>query len=282
MDQLTDENGDVNVQQLPATDDEFGGVVVEMKEHMDSDVFRTLLKTSMSQWKLQGKKGIWIKLPINLSNLVDTAVKEGFWYHHAEPEYLMLLNWIPKSPCPIPTNASHIARVGAIVLNDKREMLVVQEKMGILRGVWKVSTGIIHQDEDITVGVVREVKEETGIDTEFVEVLAFSQEHNVFFGKSEVLFLCMMRPLSFEIQIQETEIEAARWMPLEEYASQLSVQEHGLRKCIKDLCLAKIKSGYTGFSPLPLTTDSNGNPSYIYVNKEDLKDFTIENLVSQV
>lgn len=53
MDQLIVENGDVNVQQLPATDDEFGGVVVEMKEHMDSDVFRTLLKTSMSQWKLQ-------------------------------------------------------------------------------------------------------------------------------------------------------------------------------------------------------------------------------------
>ncbi|XP_076939286.1 nudix hydrolase 2-like isoform X1 [Bidens hawaiensis] len=270
MDRSTIENGVEDAQQLPATDDEFGGVVVEMKEPMDPDIFRSLLKTSMSQWKLQGKKGIWIKLPIDLSNLVDTAVKEGFKFHHAEPEYLMLLKWIPNTKNPIPANASHIARVGAIVLNDKREMLVVQEKMGNLRGIWKISTGILHQGEDITVGVVREVKEETGIDVEFVEVLAFSQEHNVFFGKSEILFLCMMHPLSFEIKLQETEIEAARWMPLEEYEAQLSIQERGLRECIKKLCIAKVERGYSGLSPFPVTTDSNGNPSYIYFNKDDL------------
>ena len=39
--------------QLPSNEDEFGGVIVEMKEHMDSDVFHTLLKTSLLQWKLQ-------------------------------------------------------------------------------------------------------------------------------------------------------------------------------------------------------------------------------------
>lgn len=163
MDQLTIENGAENdvQQQLPASNDEFGGVMVEMKEHMVSDVFCTLLKSSMAHWRSQGKKGVWIKLPIELSNLVDTAVKEGFVYHHAEPKYLMLLYWIPKTINPIPANASHIARVGAIVLNDKREMLVVQEKMGQLRGIWKISTGIIHEGEDISVGVVREVKEET-------------------------------------------------------------------------------------------------------------------------
>lgn len=40
----------------------------------------------------------------------------------------MLLNWIPKTPCPIPGNASHIARVGAIVLNDKREVHLCKEQ----------------------------------------------------------------------------------------------------------------------------------------------------------
>lgn len=267
MDRITIANGIENVQQLPATNDEFGGVVVEMEEHMDPDLFCSLLKTSMSQWKLQGKKGIWIKLPINLSSLVDIAVKEGFWYHHAEPNYLMLLHWIPKTPNPIPANASHIARVGAIVLNDRREILVVQEKMGPLRGVWKISTGIIHEGEDISLGVVREVREETGIETEFVELLAFSQEHKVFFGKSEVLFLCMMRPLSFDIQIQESEIEAAKWMALEEYAAQTCGQEKGLRKYITDLCMEKLERDYSGFSPSEVTSDSNGNPSYIYYNK---------------
>lgn len=276
MEQITIEN----VQQLPALDDEFGGVMVEMKEHMDSDVFYTLLKTSMAQWKLQSKKGVWIKLPIHLSNLVDTAVKEGFVYHHAEPNYLMLLYWIPNTINPIPANATHIARVGAIVINNKREMLVVQEKLGPLRGVWKISTGIIHEGEDISKGVVREVKEETGIQTEFVQVLSFSEAHNVFFGKSELFFMCMMRPLSFDIQIQETEIEAAKWMALEEYAASSKeytscAREQGLRMHITEL-IANAERGYSGFSP----SQEHDDQSCIYFNKSDLekKKKTINNL----
>ncbi|PRQ16710.1 putative hydrolase [Rosa chinensis] len=54
--------------------------------------------------------------------------------------------------------------------------------------------------EDITVAAVREVKEETGIDAKFSEVLAFRQAHKLFFEKSDLFFVCMMHPLSFEIQ----------------------------------------------------------------------------------
>lgn len=48
------------------------------------------------------------------------------------------------------------------------------------------------------------------IDTEFVEVLAFRQIHKAFFGKSDMVFICMLRPLSFDIQKQDLEIEAAQ------------------------------------------------------------------------
>lgn len=47
------ENGGQMVQLLSAINDDFGGVIVEMKEHMDSNVFLTMLRASMSQWKLQ-------------------------------------------------------------------------------------------------------------------------------------------------------------------------------------------------------------------------------------
>lgn len=53
MDQLTIENEVENVQLLPAIEDDHGGVVVELKEHMDPAVFLTKLKTSMTQWTLQ-------------------------------------------------------------------------------------------------------------------------------------------------------------------------------------------------------------------------------------
>ncbi|KAA8523545.1 hypothetical protein F0562_009968 [Nyssa sinensis] len=212
MDQAIMENGGQQVELLSAINDDHGGVIVEMKEPMDSMVFGTLLRASMLQWTRQGKKGVWIKLPIELVNLVETVVKEGFWYHHAEPHYLMLVYWIPKTANTIPANATHRARVGAIVMNDKRELLVVQEKSGKLQGtgVWKIPTGVVDEGEDIFAAAIREVKEETAIDTEFVEVLAFRESHKVFFEKSDLFFLCMLHPLSFNIQKQELEIEAAQ------------------------------------------------------------------------
>ena len=41
--------------------------------------------------------------------------------------------------------------MGAIVLNARGEILVVQEKNGPLKGqgVWKMPTGIIHQGEEL-------------------------------------------------------------------------------------------------------------------------------------
>ena len=51
-------------------------------------------------------------------------LQEGFRYHHAEPEYLMLVSWISNTPDTIPANASHIVGVGALVLNkNTREVI---------------------------------------------------------------------------------------------------------------------------------------------------------------
>ncbi|TXG69776.1 hypothetical protein EZV62_004711 [Acer yangbiense] len=205
--------------------DNYGGVVVQMTESMDSKLFASLIKSSLSHWKQEGKKGVWIKLPIELVNLVEVAVKEGFWYHHAEPTYLMLVNWIPGGANTLPANASHRVVVGAFVMNEKREVLVVQENSGRFRGtgIWKFPTGVVDQGEDICKAVVREVKEETSIDAEFVEVVSFRQSHQSFFGKSDLFFMCMMRPLSFDIQKQETEIEAAQKMAYEQVLTLLSL-----------------------------------------------------------
>ncbi|XP_061365976.1 nudix hydrolase 10-like [Gastrolobium bilobum] len=266
------ENGFECVKILPASNDAHGGVIVDLKESMDSEVFATLLRSSLLQWKQQGKDGVWIKLPIELVNLVETAVKEGFWYHHAEPSYLMLVYWIPKTGCTIPPNASHRVAVAAIVLNDKKEVLVVQEKRGRFHGigVWKLPTGVVDVGEEIFAAAIREVKEETGVDTEFVEVLAFEHAHNSFFGKSDISFLCMLRPLSFDIKKQELEIEAAQWMPFEEFALQPFNQKHEPFKYIIELCLAKLERVYTGFSPRPVSSYFVEDLNYLYLNSHDL------------
>ncbi|XP_073260096.1 nudix hydrolase 10 isoform X3 [Populus alba] len=235
-------NGTVHHSELlPASDDDHGGIIVDMKEPMDPDIFHAKLRASLSLWGQQGKKGIWIKLPIALVNLVETAVK----------------------------------------------VLVVQEKSGIFqgKGVWKIPTGAVDEGEEIFMAAIREVKEETAIDTEFLEILAFRQWHKSFFEKSDLVFLCMLRPLSFDIQKQDLEIEAAQvipgsvmwqhlihdnWMPFEEYAAQPVAQNHELFTYIIDLCLAKVDRDYIGFAPQPLRSTHDDQISYLYSNARDL------------
>nr|ACU19060.1 unknown [Glycine max] len=258
---------------LTSTDDNYGGVIVELDQHMDSATFVSILRASVSHWKLLGKKGVWIKLPIHLVNLVEALVKEGFWYHHAEPKYLMLVYWIPESPSTIPANATHRVGVGSFVMNEKQEVLVVQENSGLFQGtgVWKFPTGVIDQGEDICVAAVREVKEETGVDSEFVEVLAFRQSHNSFFEKSDLFFMCMLRPLSSDIQAQRLEILNAQWMPFEEYAAQPFIQKSELLKYINDTCLAKMGGQYSGFSPVSTSSNFSDQKNYLYLSAGALK-----------
>ncbi|CAN8245674.1 unnamed protein product [Cochlearia groenlandica] len=255
---------------IPAVEDSYGGVVAEMRHPMDPSAFSTLLRASLSNWTLQGKKGVWIKLPKELIGLAEIAVKEGFWFHHAEKNYLMLVYWIPKGEDTFPPNASHRIGIAAFVLNHNKEVLVVQEKTGRFQGlgIWKFPTGVVNEGEDIHVGSVREVKEETGVDTEFVQVLAFRQTHKAFFEKSDLFFVCMLKPLSLEINAQETEIEAAQWMPWEEYTKQPFVQNHELLRYMTEICSAKTNGGYEGFTPLKVSApDQQGN---LYFNTRDL------------
>ncbi|XP_040946548.1 nudix hydrolase 8 isoform X9 [Gossypium hirsutum] len=146
---------------LDGFDDEYGGVIVDSERlPANPNVFASMLRFSVSHWKAKEKKGIWLKLPVEKSDLVPVAVKS----------------------------------------------------------------------EEIYAGAVREVKEETGIDTEFLEVVAFRHVHNVAFEKSDLFFICMLKPLSTRIIVDVHEIQAAKWMPLIEFVENLSNKILCLRK----------------------------------------------------
>ncbi|KAK4279084.1 hypothetical protein QN277_016839 [Acacia crassicarpa] len=259
---------DVGISLLNAKEDQYEGVIVNVEEPMDSMAFASLLQSSMRSWRERGKKGVWIKLPIEHVNLVETVVKAGFRYHHAEADHLMLVHWIPNTADTIPANASHRVGIGAFVMNDKREVLVIQECNGWFKGtgVWKLPTGTVEEGEDICDAAVREVKEETGIETEFVEVLAFRQSHKCFFRKSDIMFVCLLQARSFDIQMQTSEIAAAKWMPIEDYAAQPFVKQNSGFDSIAKICLENSNGNYTGFTPLP-TISTSGKKTYLYFNK---------------
>ncbi|KAK1684480.1 hypothetical protein QYE76_045328 [Lolium multiflorum] len=260
---------------LEASEDQYGGVLVDADRlPTDQAAFARSLAASLSYWKSVGKKGVWLKLPVDRSEFVPIAVKEGFKYHHAEEAYLMLTYWIPEEPSLLPANASHQVGVGGFVINDQMEVLVVQEKYHSLGldGVWKIPTGFIQASEEIYTGAIREVKEETGVDTEFVDVVAFRHAHNVAFQKSDLFFMCMLRPLSNAIKIDETEIQAAKWMPLEELVKQPFIQEDHMFQKIMDICIQRLRKCYCGLTAHNLVSKFDGRASTLYYNVDEPED----------
>lgn len=261
-----------NLRILDSFDDEYGGVIVDSERlPANSTVFASMLSFSISHWKSKGKKGIWLKLPVEKSDLVPVAIKEGFEYHHAERGYVMLTYWLPEGPSMLPANASHQVGVGGFVINDKNEVLVVQEKYCAPQfvGLWKIPTGFIVESEEIFTGAVREVKEETGVDTEFLEVVAFRHVHNVAFEKSDLFFICMLKPVSTHIMVDDHEIQAAKWMPLVEFVEQPLIQQDCMFKKVIDICIERLGKRYCGLSVHQVASTFDGKTSSLYYNVID-------------
>lgn len=260
---------------LDGYDDEYGGFVVDPdKLPTNQNTFSLMLRSSLSHWKMKGKQGIWLELPLQLSELVPIAVKEGFRYHHAEINYVMLTYWLPEGPCMLPGNASHQVGVGGLVINDKGEVLVVQERYcsPACVGLWKLPTGFIAESEEIFEGVVREVKEETGIDTEFIEIIGFRHAHSIAFNKSDLFFICMLRPLSTQIMIDDDEIQAAKWMPLVEFVEHQLIQGDRMFKKVIDIYIARLKKQCCGLSAHQSASKFDGRESTLYYSVIDSQD----------
>jgi 8-oxo-dGTP pyrophosphatase MutT (NUDIX family) len=106
-----------------------------------------------------------------------------------------------------------------VVLNEENELLVVWERAHSRnsRRYYKLPGGALHQGEHLVDGVIREVREETGIETKFESLVCFRHWHGYRFDKSDIYFVCRLSPLTHEIVMQDAEIAECLWMPVQEY-----------------------------------------------------------------
>jgi 8-oxo-dGTP diphosphatase len=203
----------------------FGGAVVDPKGLPAlPEEFRHRLSHSLAQWTTEGLKVVWLEIPISRAVLIPIAVEMGFVFHHSTQDYLMLTYRLVAEAF-IPPYATHYIGAGGVVLNDQNELLVVTEKF--LRGdrphYYKLPGGALHPGEHIVDGVIREVLEETGIQTQFESLVCFRHWHGYRFGKSDIYFVCRLSPLTTEITIDEQEIDVGMWMPVDQYLASESV-----------------------------------------------------------
>ncbi|KAK9827662.1 hypothetical protein WJX81_004616 [Elliptochloris bilobata] len=242
-----------SVSVLTGMDDAYDGVLVDAASLPENKAdFTESLLHSLEIWRRQGKRGIWLRVPIEKAGYLEPAVAAGFVFHHAEPTHVMCTHWLSLDVNKLPANASHQVGIGAFVLNKRREVLVVQEKNGPLRGqsVWKMPTGLVNAGEDVSEAAEREVLEETGVRAKFQAVLAIRQAHGFAFDKSDMFFCIALTPEPGQSALvpQADEIQAAAWMPLEEYAAIPFIHSRPLLQRTLGCCLAYANGTYSGLA----------------------------------
>jgi len=101
----------------------------------------------------------------------------------------------------------------AVVLNDKREILLVKRRRAPRKGEWCLPTGFAELEESIEEAVLRELREETGIEGRVVRLLSVASEYSEYYG--DLLFV------SFEVERSGGEAQAGDdaeeidWFPLD-------------------------------------------------------------------
>jgi ADP-ribose pyrophosphatase YjhB (NUDIX family) len=205
---------------LPFAPDMFGGVIVEPNTlPLEADVFREQLAASLAHWRADGARLVWIDVPISHAALIPVAVEAGFIFHHSEEDHLMLTCRLVEDAF-IPGHATHYIGAGGVVLNERAELLVVCERhRRTKQPYYKLPGGALQAGEHLVDGVVREVLEETGVQTRFESLVCFRHWHGYRYGKSDIYFVCRLSPLSEELTMQAEELEECLWMPVQDYLS---------------------------------------------------------------
>jgi 8-oxo-dGTP pyrophosphatase MutT (NUDIX family) len=203
---------------LEATANPFRGILPTPKAlPEDPEIFRQRLQHSLQVWTASDYVVVWLEIPLSRAALIPVAVAAGFTFHHSSPTYLMLTHCLVEGAF-VPPYATHYIGAGGVVINARCELLVVSERYRAQRGPsYKLPGGALHPGEHLVDGVIREVLEETGVQTRFDALACFRHWHGYRYGKSDIYFVCRLSPLSQEISMQADEIAECLWMPVDTF-----------------------------------------------------------------
>jgi len=208
--------------------DRFNGITVDSSSESigGTEDFETVLKGSLEHWTTLNRRGIWFKVHLKDAAWVPVLAKYDFAFHHAKDGYVMMCRWLPKNePFNIPPYAHNMVGVGGLVVNSKNEILVVSEKNALVKNSWKLPGGYLEPGEDIVDAGIREVLEETSVQTKFETVIALRHAHSAGFGCSDLYIVIALSPVTDDIISCEREIARCEWMPISKYLEHPNVHE---------------------------------------------------------
>lgn len=192
-----------------------GLTILEQDFSLKQEEFNDKIDSIILHAKKKSLKLLWIYVKIQDSYLLSSLVEKDFTYHTCESKKILLVKPLIKNPI-IPTASNHTLGVGVVVINEKNEILLIKERHSSIG--FKLPGGHIDDAELIQSAVVREVKEETGIDVSFESVISLGHFYPHQFNKSNLYILCTAKALSYKISIEDThEILECIWLDVNEY-----------------------------------------------------------------
>lgn len=114
----------------------------------------------------------------------------------------------------------------AVVEFQDKRILLVKRRTIPFRGYWALPGGRVEGEETVEQTIVREVKEETGLDVEIVRKIGEYHEKGlkdeVEYDYSPACFL--VRPVGGEMRRQESEVEEMKLVSLKEIPARLAFE----------------------------------------------------------
>ncbi len=212
---------------LAFTENAYAGIEVNADElPRDIASFNVALNHSLVLWTQQQFKVVWLPIKPSFANLIETALAAGFDYHHTDQNILMMTKRL-EDDANVPPYATHTIGAGAVVISGNKILAVVERNHAQTKpNYFKLPGGMLERGEHIADGAVREVFEETGIKTQFQGVVCFRHHHVGQFQTSNIYAVCKLKPMSFDIDMDEVELYKAQWLSLDEYLNSDEVGAH--------------------------------------------------------
>lgn len=204
--------------------DPYNGITIDKNDLPDSkEEFEINLDFLIEEVKNR-RNLIWIYIDIKDSDYIPLATKRGFFFHSCEENYTLLVKRLIPDAI-VPTAANHTVGVGAVVINDNNEILVIKEKISTIG--YKLPGGHIDNGEMISKAVIREVYEETGVKVDFESIISLGHFYPHQFHKSNLYILCICSARTLTIDIKDTkEIVDAKWVDVNEYINDENVLKY--------------------------------------------------------
>lgn len=189
-------------------------------------IFLFFFVESLDYWTQEKRRAIWFKVSRTQAGWLPALAKNDFLFHHARNEFVMMYKWLPKhEPSAVPPFSHTMVGVGALVINDKNQVLVVSERNALIKDSWKLPGGYLEMNENLVEAAIREVLEETNIKCRFESVISLRHAHGAAFSCSDLYIVMKLIPETEEITKCEREIAKCMWMDLDEYMKHPNVHQ---------------------------------------------------------